>query len=125
MLVFVAVDAEQFPVAAIQRIVVVVMVLVVHSQLAQAHARKLACASSADPGKQFERALAVSRLALVAVPARFGDDPVEPRLIRIGLFDHVWEQAVGCGTIAGRFGSGRTPRKHRRRGNICTCTNRD
>ena len=88
MLVLVAVDAEQFPVAAIQRIVVVVVVFVVHGQLAQAHTRKLACASPADPGKQFERALAVSRLALVAVPARFGDHAVEPRLIGIGLLGH-------------------------------------
>ena len=89
MLVLVAVDTEQFPVTAIQRIVVVVVVLVVHRQFAQAQARKLASASPADPGKQFERALAVSRLALVAVPARFGDHAVEPRLIGIGLFGHV------------------------------------
>src|SRR4026208_1683060 len=35
MLVFMAIDAEQFPVASIQRIVVVVMVLVVHRQFPQ------------------------------------------------------------------------------------------
>jgi hypothetical protein len=39
--VFVTVDAQQFPVAAIERVVVVVMVFVVNRQFTNAHRRRI------------------------------------------------------------------------------------
>ena len=86
--VVVAIQAQQFPVAAIERIVVVIVVLVVHRQLAQARAGKLPTAASADPREQFERPLAVGFLALAAVPARLLDDAVKSGVIGGLLFGH-------------------------------------
>ena len=60
MLVVVAVDAEQLPVASVGRVVVVVVVLVVDRELAQPPARKLAPTRGAHVGQQLERALAVA-----------------------------------------------------------------
>jgi hypothetical protein len=88
MLVVVAIQAKQFPVAAIQRVVVVIVILVVDCQFSQARAGKFAAASPADPREQFEGALAISRLALAAMLARLGYDAVEPGMIRDGTFGH-------------------------------------
>jgi hypothetical protein len=81
MLVLVAVDAEQLPVAAIQRIVIVIMILMVNREFAQAHAGELAGAAAADPRIEFERAFAIGGFALAAVPAGFGYDAIQARLI--------------------------------------------
>ncbi len=48
-----AVNAQQLPIAAVRRIVVMVVVLVVDRQFPQAFAFKLTAAMPADPGKQF------------------------------------------------------------------------
>jgi flagellar biosynthesis/type III secretory pathway M-ring protein FliF/YscJ len=45
----VAIKTQQFPIAAIQWIVVVIVILVVYRQFAQARTGKLASAASADP----------------------------------------------------------------------------
>src|SRR5712671_1386108 len=60
VLVLVAIDAQELPVGAVGRIVVVVAVLVVHRELAQARGRKLARTAGADPGQELERLLAVA-----------------------------------------------------------------
>lgn len=54
MLVVVAVETEQFPVAAIERIVIMVVVLMMDRELIQFLAVKLASAVRADPWKEFE-----------------------------------------------------------------------
>src|SRR2546423_92625 len=59
MLVLVAVDAQQFPVAAVGRIIVVIAILVMHGELAQALAFELAAAARADAGEDLERLAAV------------------------------------------------------------------
>ena len=53
VLVVVAVEAEEFPVAAVGRVVLVVVVAVMHSQLAKISAGKFPAAACADMGKQF------------------------------------------------------------------------
>jgi hypothetical protein len=82
MLVIVAIQAEQFPVAAIGRVVVMIVVLVMDRQLAQARTGKLAATSPTNPWEQFKCLLAISGCALIAVPACLGDNTVESRLIR-------------------------------------------
>ncbi len=77
MLVVVTIKAEIFPVAAVGRVVVVVVVLVVHGKLVQVLAREGAAAAAADPGMEPERLLAVARHAHVALLACFRDDVVE------------------------------------------------
>lgn len=60
VLIVVAVEAEQLPVASIWRIVVVVMVLVMDRELVEFLAVKFAAAMRTDPGKQFERSLSMA-----------------------------------------------------------------
>src|SRR5436190_20410741 len=81
VLVLVAVDAEQLTVARVGRVVVVVTVLVVHGELAQARGGEFAGAAGADPGEELEGLLAVLGAAHRAIlPRRFlgwflGSDP--------------------------------------------------
>ena len=82
MLVLMAIDTQQLPVAAIQRIVVVIVVLVMHRQFAQANAGKFTTTSSTNVWEKLERAFAIRGLAFSALPARIGYDAVESRLIR-------------------------------------------
>ena len=77
VLVVVAVEAQQLPVAAVRRIVVVIVVAVMHGQLAQVRARELARAAAADPRIDLQRLLAIALLALLGCAPRVGDDPVE------------------------------------------------
>lgn len=71
MFVFVTVQAEQFPVAAILGVVVVIMIAMMHGEFGQVAARELASAAPAYPGIQFECALAVgadTRLTFAPCP---------------------------------------------------------
>ena len=76
MLMVMAVDAEQFPVAAIRRIVFVVVVFVVHRELSKLFALKFTGAAATHRREKFQRLLPVSRLALLLLPAHFGDHAV-------------------------------------------------
>jgi hypothetical protein len=78
VLVFVAVDAQQLPVAAVGRVVVVVVVPVVDRQFPEPFSRKLPPAAAADPGKELEGPFAVALLPFPAASPRLGDDPVHP-----------------------------------------------
>ena len=71
---FVAIQAKQFPVAAVGRVVVVVAVLVVDFQELQVAVVELAGAAAAHPGEQFQCLGAVARLAFFRVFAGFEDD---------------------------------------------------
>lgn len=81
VLVVVAVDAEQFPVAAIVRVVVVVVVAVVHRQFAQVGGGEFAGAAAADPRVDFQGALAVTLGAAVGGLAGIADDLVEAAVV--------------------------------------------
>ncbi len=78
MLVVVAVKAEQFPVAAVGRVVIVIVVLVVDRELVQVGLRELPGAAPTDPREQLQGLGAVPLLALVTRTARVGDDAIEP-----------------------------------------------
>jgi hypothetical protein len=89
MLVLVAVRAQEFPVAPIGRIVVVVVIAMVDFQKLQIRVGELAGATTADPGIDLERSLAIARGALFTGAPRFGDDAVEASIIWRGLaFGH-------------------------------------
>jgi hypothetical protein len=82
--VVVTVDAQQLPVAAVRRIIVVVMILVMYGQLLEIDAIKFACATPAHPRIKFERLLPVTLLALLSIAPGLGDDSIQ--LARIGCF---------------------------------------
>jgi hypothetical protein len=81
MLVLMAVNAQEFPVAAVEWVVVVVVVLVMYGQLSQAHTGEFTATSTANVWVQLECPFAISRLAFCAVTARLGYNAVESRLI--------------------------------------------
>ena len=78
MLCVVAVKAQQFPVAAVSRIVVVIAVLVVNREHAQVRAGEFAPAAPAYPGKEFERLLAIGLFATVPDAPGLGNQLVQP-----------------------------------------------
>lgn len=71
MFLIVTIDAEEFPVAPIERIVLVIVVFVMNSEIAQSFAGKFATASAANMRKQFECAVPISGSAKFLVPLCF------------------------------------------------------
>src|ERR1700674_2760771 len=80
--VVMAIQAKQLPVAAVRRIVVVVVVAVMHGQLTQIFMREFACAAATDPGIDLQGALPIALFALLPAASRLGDDTVQPVMIR-------------------------------------------
>lgn len=68
MLIVMAVEAEEFPVTAVRRIVVVVVVFVMDRELAQFLSVEFATAAGADPGKELERLIAEGVLSCGIFP---------------------------------------------------------
>ena len=74
VLVVVAIQAQQLPVAAVERIVVVIVVAVMHRQFMQIPALEIAAAAPANMRIQFERPFTVALSAkLAATPRCFHD----------------------------------------------------
>jgi len=76
MLVVVTVKAEQFPVAAVGRIIVVVVIPVVYRQLAQFFALEFAAAPAADMGEELQGLFTVPGLPLLLFLAHLCDHTV-------------------------------------------------
>jgi hypothetical protein len=74
MLIVVTVNARQFPIAAITRIVVVIVVLVMHREQLQIRIGKFECAPPTDPRKYLERVLAMSFLPELPIAPGLGSD---------------------------------------------------
>jgi hypothetical protein len=75
VLVVVAIQAKQFPVAPIERIVVMVVVLVVHREFPQSAARELPAAPCANVRKQLQRTLSIARFPRLHVAPKLGPEP--------------------------------------------------
>jgi hypothetical protein len=76
MLVIMAVNAEQFPIAAVEGIIVVIMIYVVHGEFTELFALEFPGASAANRREQFQGLFPVSRLAFLLLTAHFGDHAV-------------------------------------------------
>ena len=76
MLVVVAIEAKQFPVAAVGGVVVVVMVPVVDCEFLELPAREFAAAAPTDVGKQLQRLFPVFLLPEFAASPDFGNEPL-------------------------------------------------
>src|SRR6516165_5365618 len=83
MLVVVAIHAEQFPVAAIGWIEVVIVIAMMHRQFRQIRAREFACTSPANPRVHLQRPLAIIELAPFGCSPCLGDDAIE-----LAVVDH-------------------------------------
>ena len=76
VLIVVAVETQQFPVAPVGRIVVVVVIFVMDRELAKFLALEFAPTARADPGVNLERLLPITLLSLLAAAAGLSDNPV-------------------------------------------------
>lgn len=77
VLVVMTIDTQQFPIAAIRRVVVVIMIAVVHRQLLQVFTVELARAATTDPRVHFQRPATVALLALIAGGPSIGNDAIK------------------------------------------------
>ncbi len=66
VLVFVAVDTQQLPVAAVRRIVVVVVILVMNRELSNFSPGEFSSAPGTDPRKNLERSLPIGLLSTLS-----------------------------------------------------------
>jgi len=64
VLVVVAVDTQQLPIATVGRVVGMIVILVMDGQLLKSFARELPAAAAADMGEKLQRALTIARTAL-------------------------------------------------------------
>ena len=71
-----AVQAQQFPVAAIGRVIVVIVVPVMNGQLTKVGVREFAAAATADPRIDLERLLAVALFAVCSSTTGVGDNAI-------------------------------------------------
>lgn len=81
VLIVVAVEAQQFPVTAVGRVVVVIVILVMDSKLPKPFAAEFPSAPRADRGENFERPFTVGFLELFPVAAGLGYNIALPALI--------------------------------------------
>ena len=111
MLVVVAVEAQQLPVAAVGRVVLVVVVAVVDGELAQVRRRELARAAAADPRIDLQRLLAVTLFARLAVAQRLGNHPVGVRAFGF-IGGHGSLLSIMCARLSGDCMPARDYRSH-------------
>ena len=76
MFVVVAIKAKQFPIGPVRRIVVMIVVTVMHSQLAQTPPGEFTCAAPAHPRIKLERLFTISQFPLFARAPSLGNNPV-------------------------------------------------
>ena len=73
VLIIVTTETQQFPIAAIYRVIVVIAVLVVDGQVAEVLPGKLPATPRADMGKQGQRLLPIPRAAFGLLPPNLGE----------------------------------------------------
>ena len=98
MLVVVAVETKQLPVAAVRRVAVVVVVLVMDRQLVNVGMVEFPRATPADPREQLQRLAAIALVPLRAGTLRIGDHSIESREIGVDLLPryHAARRFIGC-----------------------------
>ena len=78
MLIVVAIVAEQFPVAAVRGVVIVVVVFVVNGKLAKSFAFEFSAAAATDWREHLERLFAISPHPLFLFAANLRDEMTIP-----------------------------------------------
>ena len=81
VLIVVAVETQQFPVAPVGRIVIVVVIFVMDRELAKFLALEFAPTARADPGVNLERLLPITLLPLLPAKPSLRDNPFHFALV--------------------------------------------
>jgi hypothetical protein len=76
-----AIETQQLPVAAIGRIVVVIVILMMDRQFLKLAPGELAATFRANVGRELEGFVTISRSPLFAIPTSFGDQIIVRRAI--------------------------------------------
>jgi hypothetical protein len=101
VLVVVAIETEKFPVAAVRRVVFVVMVFMMDRELAELFPREFAAAPRTDRGIELECLVPIRLFPEFPVVPGLGNDPVLPVVLR-SSFIHGCERPVpSCSVNAG------------------------
>ena len=103
VLIVVTVETEQFPVASVRRIVIVVVVFVMNCELAQLFAIKFSSAMRTDPGKHFERLLSIGLLQLSLVSVCHVSLDVEDCTFRRGFSERCRLMRCPCNPRSSKF----------------------
>lgn len=106
MLVVMTVKAQQFPIAAIRRVVVVVVIAMMDGELAQVGAREFPRTPTADPWIDLQRLLTIALGAPIGRVARFCNDAVQPARIACR---HARRYLAGTGVFGALNGVAGTP----------------
>jgi hypothetical protein len=78
VLIVVTVEAQQLPVAAVGRIIIVVVIFVMDCEFSNFLACEFAPASRTDPRKKLERSLSIGLLPTFPVTPSLGNDLIRP-----------------------------------------------
>ena len=92
MLILVTVEAQQLPIASVWRVVVVIMILVMHGELAKFRPGKVAPAQTTHGWKQLQCAGSIALVAPFAISAHLGNALVQI-VVAWGIFCH---QRLSC-----------------------------
>lgn len=76
-----AIDTQQLPVAAVRRVVLVVMILVMDREFTEFLAREFAPAPCADPWEQLERSLPIGPLPTFSLAPGLGNKLIQSVVI--------------------------------------------
>ena len=77
VLLVMALETQQFPIAAVRWIVVVVVILMMDCKLAQSFACEFTAAPSTDVGENLQRSVPISRQPLPSISSSLGNDLIE------------------------------------------------
>ena len=86
VLIFMTVHAQQLPVAAVCRIVVVIVVSVMYGKRLEIRVSELARASATNPGINPERLFAIGRIPLFPVAPCFSNNAIQLVTVRLNEF---------------------------------------
>lgn len=93
VLIVMAIETKQFPVASIRGIVVVIVVSVMDGQFPEIAMCEFSTTTTANPGVQFESTFSIALFALVASLSGFKNYPVETTMINRGhCFPTFWQR---------------------------------
>jgi hypothetical protein len=86
VLIVMTIETQQFPIAAVGGIIIVVVILVMDRELTKSLACKFAPASRTDPRENLERSLPIHLLPTLSVAPSLGNDLIQPVGICSRLF---------------------------------------
>src|SRR5208283_5769083 len=77
VLLVMTLEAQQFPIAAIRRIIVVIVVLVMDGKIAKSFTCEFTAAPGTDVGENVEGSVSIGRQPLLTIAPSLGNNPIQ------------------------------------------------